>query len=270
MRLFYVFSLCLYFFSCNAMEISAAKKKQMTNKLLRAALENLEPEELMQRPVEELSVLSYASLKQFPGSLIYKDYDTKKKFRALLLQKRQNHHKKTLMWVLETQKNFDCCYKELKNNIPMLWAIDELPDGDVYYFVNGLIQKGANVNRHYQDSGESALLRAAFRKLSNVVDLLLQYGADPKHADKEENTPLLVAAKEDSIECATTLLDVGQVDINWRNKRDKSALTCAIKKGKIDMVNFLLGRKALVTNRDKKLAKRSTLPQIRESVRNSK
>ena len=128
--------------------------------------------------------------------------------------------------------------------------------GEVYYFKDGkvsplisaalhghndvvqlLLDKGAEPNLSDQN-GNTALLYAAFRGHLDVVQLLLNRGADVNMADYYGTTPLHWAAEIGHKHVVKLLLDRG-AEPNKENRNGETPLIGAAK-GKKDIVQLLL------------------------------
>lgn len=105
---------------------------------------------------------------------------------------------------------------------------------------------------------DKELLLATKRNASHAIELLIKGGANPnimsgalwRDYELEGFTPLMIAAKNNSVVCLNVLLEYG-ADINYRHQRLKSsALSQAAKFGNIESVKLLLSKGAKVANAD--------------------
>lgn len=105
---------------------------------------------------------------------------------------------------------------------------------------------------------DEELLEAARKNLSHVIELMIKGGANPNVMSgaswvdygMEGFTPLMVAARNNSVVCLLTLLDFG-ADVNYKHPRLKSsALNQAVRMGNIDCTRVLLERGANVCRMD--------------------
>lgn len=107
-----------------------------------------------------------------------------------------------------------------------------------------LLEQGADINLTLPKDGRTPLTDAVFRNRSEVVQLLLDKGADVAIADNDGNTALLYAIKSGNAALVKSLLDhganVGDRDRYYR----RNALHWAAIKGHPDMVRLLLERGA--------------------------
>jgi uncharacterized protein len=109
---------------------------------------------------------------------------------------------------------------------------------------NLLIEQGADVNAK-DKYGLTALRQAARRGDLKLVILLLDRGADVG-AGTGKTTALIEAACHDGLEVTRVLLDKG-ADLNSRAYFGQTALSCAARRGKKDLVKLLLDRGATPT-----------------------
>ena len=86
----------------------------------------------------------------------------------------------------------------------------EAVDVNVKSEVERLIDEGADVNvRSYDDKGWTALMIAVRNRNTEMVELLLQNGADVGQKDEEGNTALIFAAVQDKKEIVEMLIERG-------------------------------------------------------------
>ena len=152
--------------------------------------------------------------------------------------------------------------------LPARKTEDPLPSLDI---VQTLLARGADVNlaltanilgRSGMDSGDTTLnagttplMRAARAGDTAVIPLLLERGADPKLATKDENTALMFAAgvgyrdkntrgsERDALEAVKIFVDAG-LDLHQVNARGDTALHGAADRGADTIVQFLVDRGA--------------------------
>ena len=110
--------------------------------------------------------------------------------------------------------------------------------------------------------------RAAAFNHGQIVELLLENGADPEAKDMLAMTPFLIAATLGASQSAKVLLDQG-VDITATDSSLNSCLHLAISYRRIEMVKMLLerGRNKLLPLKDKNL---STVLHLAAGLEDSK
>ena len=101
-----------------------------------------------------------------------------------------------------------------------------------------LLSKSADVNGCHE--GVTPLHAALEARSSEVVDLLLDAGADPNRANSEHKAPLCVACDVEHYEIATKLVDAGANT----NPESNSPLLTACQHNYLDIVHMLLDNKA--------------------------
>lgn len=111
-----------------------------------------------------------------------------------------------------------------------------------------LIEANANVD-YYQPasanySGESCLVAAIDTDNIEMVELLLNHGADPNLQDENSNTPLALAIAAGNVKAVETLINYG-VDINFQSGTNKNTpLIEAIREDQDTIFHLLLSRGA--------------------------
>lgn len=112
--------------------------------------------------------------------------------------------------------------------------------------VKRLLDDTSNVTANWppDGKGETVLGVAAAEGNPEIVQLLLQYGADPNFATIEKMTPLQTAAYHGNLQIARLLVDAG-ADLNVADARHGlSPLMNAAFKGHADVAKLLLERGA--------------------------
>lgn len=115
--------------------------------------------------------------------------------------------------------------------------------------LNLLLDKGADANAHLSDD-DSALQIAAMNGRNEVVKDLLARGANTEIKDDLCQTPLLIAAQWGKAEVAMQLLD-GGAKMEATNNQGETALHVAAQWGSTEVVKLLLDRGAQIEARDK-------------------
>jgi len=104
--------------------------------------------------------------------------------------------------------------------------------------VQRLIQAGADVNkRNAEEPHETPLFRAVFNENLEVVEMLLNAGADPNLAIDEGTTPLMVAAAHGVTEIVRKLIQKG-ANVNVKDSNGGTALMDAV--GDLELVQMLV------------------------------
>jgi uncharacterized protein len=104
-----------------------------------------------------------------------------------------------------------------------------------------------NVNIDLQDNdGESALYQAASIGNVEVVKILINANANVESCNKENITPLIIAAYNGHYDVCRVLIDRGYASVNFQDNSNKTALSLASYEGHIDAVKVLLARGANV------------------------
>jgi ankyrin repeat protein len=152
------------------------------------------------------------------------------------------------------------------------------PDMDHLDFIEILLDSGADVNARAKDntlsrtiftmqwfleSGATPFVRAAQSSDTELMKLLLAYGADPKIPTDHNDTALTSAAgmgwvegvtyersAKENFEAVKMLLDLG-LDPNAANHDGRTSLMVAAMKGRSDVVQLLVDHGARLDTRDR-------------------
>jgi ankyrin repeat protein len=152
------------------------------------------------------------------------------------------------------------------------------PDMDHLELIQLLLEKGANPNARIKDNtltrtiftmqwfledGATPFIRASQSSDTELMKLLLKYGADPKVATNFGDTALTAAggigwvpgvtyerSPKENVEAIRLLLDLG-VDPNAANNDGRTALMGAAMKGRNDAVLLLVERGADLAQKDR-------------------
>ncbi len=128
--------------------------------------------------------------------------------------------------------------------------------------VKSSIEKGAEVNDKRSDEwGQSAIIYAAMNLNLDMVNHLIQNGADVNARASHYGTPLMIAINNNDYEMVITLVEQG-ANINARNNEKVTIFDTAIRKGNpliaeyliiqgIDTSKFLIADWAAIGNLDK-------------------
>jgi len=113
-----------------------------------------------------------------------------------------------------------------------------------------LLPHGADVEAR-DGTGETALINAASRGLTEAVEILLNAGANIEARTKiEEKTALLLAADEGHVNIVRVLI-AWRSNVNARDNDGKTALIVAAARGHADIVQLLLQHGADVNTKDR-------------------
>ncbi|MBQ4875143.1 MAG: ankyrin repeat domain-containing protein [Rickettsiaceae bacterium H1] len=97
------------------------------------------------------------------------------------------------------------------------------------------------------DNDRTALMLAALNGHKEIVELLLQHGADFDAKDKEGKTALMLSLLRRNMDIAKLLLQHG-ANVDAKDKEGKTALIVAAKNGNMEVVKLLLQHGANVVN----------------------
>lgn len=113
---------------------------------------------------------------------------------------------------------------------------------DPYFFVKWLVMQGADVNIGSSDM--YPIHAAVITNQLDVVELLFLNGANPDQTTKDMSvTPLIIAAYQGNYEMVQKLVENG-ADINHQTKSGVTALHFAANKNHMNIVYFLRFSKA--------------------------
>jgi ankyrin repeat protein len=107
-----------------------------------------------------------------------------------------------------------------------------------------------NLNLFVYKDGDTALHKAASNDKLEIVELLLQKGADIEAKDKYGYTVLHKAARYSKLEIVNLLLEKG-ANIEAKDKYGETALHKAASNNKLEMVELLLQKSADIEAKDK-------------------
>jgi hypothetical protein len=112
-----------------------------------------------------------------------------------------------------------------------------------------LLNFGADPNER-NSSGRTPLMRLDENSSAQIVRALVNAGAKPNQRDEDGDTALMAAAALEKVEVLNALLDAG-AKVNARNKEGKTALMIASEGGYVENVRALLEAGADVNRKDK-------------------
>jgi len=122
--------------------------------------------------------------------------------------------------------------------------MDPFPDidGDIQN-VRNLIESGVSVNKKYGMYAASLLYFAAIRGRKDIVEYLIEQGADVNQPDIGMNTPLHGAVQCGMINIIECLI-INGANIDHRTADDYTALMIASDHNYIEVVKYLLENRA--------------------------
>lgn|GEM_PF-3714626 len=116
--------------------------------------------------------------------------------------------------------------------------------------IGELLRQGVDPDYRIESGDPTALIWASGAGHLDVVDLLLQSGADANARDQFDRTALMASLEGESFDVAKRLLGLG-VEINVQDDSGRTALIWAAQKNQADMVRRLLDGGAKLQPRDK-------------------
>ena len=155
-----------------------------------------------------------------------------------LYQATENNNLNVVKSILSSGMVDTNCIWKPYGRTPLVWAAHK----GHKEVVQLLLERGAEPNIA-NSCGDTPLLKAAYRGHNDVVQLLLDEGADPNKVNTEGATPLLWAAAHGKKDVVRLLLDRG-ADPNKAEQRGQTPLHWAAAKGHQDVVQQLLLRGA--------------------------
>ena len=122
-----------------------------------------------------------------------------------------------------------------------------------YIGIKKFIRDGGDVNAK-SETGESVLAFALrYRCDEDVIDLLIQSGADLRDVDNEGVSIFDMAITYDNLELIKKLVEEGIYDVNeTRRGSGLTPLMCATCYGRVEVVKYLLEKGADVRAREEK------------------
>jgi ankyrin repeat protein len=166
---------------------------------------------------------------------------------ALSLSSAKNHANNTVSALtIAAQENdlklakilidFGCKVNDNINRYVLLVLINS-NKGDISEFVYLLVNHGIDVNQCDAD-GNSPLILATGKELTNVVNILLDSNIDIDHKNAQGNTALHIAVLSGKIELVSLILKY-KPDINIMNKMGNSALELSTQSTRTDIYALL-------------------------------
>ncbi len=107
--------------------------------------------------------------------------------------------------------------------------------------VKQLLEKGGEGLEALNKKGETCLFRAVYKGDKDIVQLLLDYGADPTARPTGAESPLHIACSNDKKSIVKYLVDTGKTDLKEPNTKGESPLYVAVSRRQKDCIEILLG-----------------------------
>lgn len=120
---------------------------------------------------------------------------------------------------------------------PLSWACDY---GDVT-LVDRLLKAGADINHPPENGGPSSLWAAAYCSHTEIIQHLIERGAEVNWTTESRGSPLYTAASMNSIDIVRELLQHG-ADVNLKGGFHLRPLNIAAYSGYLEIVQMLLDR----------------------------
>ncbi|MEN8723304.1 MAG: ankyrin repeat domain-containing protein [Alphaproteobacteria bacterium] len=112
-----------------------------------------------------------------------------------------------------------------------------------YYLIDFLLQNRANVNATTKETGETAMIAAADEGNIDIVEQLIDAGADFNQEDDRGETAMIKAVRKGHLRIVRTLADAG-ADLNHTDYTGRSALAHAEESRQRGIMRFLESRNA--------------------------
>lgn len=103
--------------------------------------------------------------------------------------------------------------------------------------VRMMVEKGMNVDQRLTVYNMTALTIAARHDHLNLVEFLVENGADINHDDGE--TALMIASRQGRLDIVKFLIERG-ADIDYKEEFGNTALSAATVYGRLDIMKFLI------------------------------
>lgn len=125
-------------------------------------------------------------------------------------------------------------------------------DGNIKRVAELLLLKDLDINYQNTD-GETALFLAVLYDKQDIVSLLIKHGANTLYKNIYGDTSLIISALLGYLELVLLLLSSKSIDLDYQNHYGNTALMCATKHRRTDIVHLLLENGASINkqNQDK-------------------
>jgi ankyrin repeat protein len=166
---------------------------------------------------------------------------------ATMLHEAAHHGREELVQFL-LDHNADTAARDSRyDRSALMWAAKQ----GHFQVVDVLTKKSTDINM-CDMRGYTALLIAAKNKRWDVTKLLSQRGGNVKTCDWSGSNVLHFAAESGPTEFVAYLLDMGQIDIECRNKYEQTPLWLAARSGRLEVTQLLLEHRANLYVQDMK------------------
>ncbi len=135
-------------------------------------------------------------------------------------------------------------------------AEDLLQDGDIFDAIEDndinrvkqLIAQGVDVNAAHEVHGNTLLIISILQNNIDIIELLINKGADVNIENRHGETPLLLAVYEEDIDIVELLIDTG-AGINIKDDAGDTPLSLAVGNNDKYIIRLLLNAGAEVTQK---------------------
>jgi uncharacterized protein len=134
---------------------------------------------------------------------------------------------------------------KIKGHLPLLAVAGDGP----LNVVEALLEANTDVNQVHSTTGHTALHLSAKAGRADILELILEKGAEVDARDKRGRTPLHFAASQGHVKCTSLLLDHG-ADANSKTEAGTTALHWAAVMCSLETIQELLKRQADVNARN--------------------
>lgn len=163
-----------------------------------------------------------------------------------------HHDSKRVEALLSTGADPNAALSQPPEWTPLGAAIEELEFGGSVDVVRLLVAHGADVNAPYVGTKLAPLHAAMFSENIEVIELILDAGANPNALSDEDRSPLRFAVERDALDMAALFLRHGAVATidNSGGFCGETALGMAARKANLAMIQLLVGAGASVAAKD--------------------
>ncbi|EAR94167.2 ankyrin repeat protein (macronuclear) [Tetrahymena thermophila SB210] len=144
----------------------------------------------------------------------------------LMLLYKNRHFDNILKMIEELNLTNQICEKNNNGDCVLTLMSKE---GNEYLAIQLIQRYSGQININIQDKeGKTCLIYACEHGLDSLVELLLQKGADCNIYDRNWDTPLLLASKNNHLMCVRYILQYAKgIDILWKDQYQNTARNCS-------------------------------------------